>query len=79
MYSGTLCNYIVSNFSNFKKKSSKNESKLQDFWIKNKCVPTMGLHYFSKDVSDVDPTSGCKDLTPFQLLYIEGTVYILGQ
>ena len=70
---------LVSDFSTLKKASSKYESKLQNFWIKNKCVKTMGLHYFSKDVSDVDPSSGCKDLTPFQLLYIEGTVYELGQ
>ena len=30
----------------------------------------MGLHYFSKDVSDNNST--CNNLTPFQLLYIEG-------
>ena len=45
-------------------------SKLQAFWIKNKCHPTMGLHYFSKDVSDYNST--CNNLTPFQLLYIDG-------
>ena len=50
--------------------SPKYKSELQDFWIKNKCVPTMGLHYFSKDVSDNDST--CNNLTPFQLLYIDG-------
>jgi len=41
-----------------------------DFWIKNKCHPTMGIHYFSKDVSPKDTT--CQNLTPFQLLYIDG-------
>ena len=50
--------------------SPKYKSELQDFWIKNKCVPTMGLHYFSKDVSGNDST--CNNLTPFQLLYIDG-------
>ena len=30
----------------------------------------MGLHYFSKDVSPKE--ASCKDLTPFQLLYIDG-------
>ena len=30
----------------------------------------MGLHYFSKDESDNDST--CNNLTPFQLLYIDG-------
>ena len=30
----------------------------------------MGLHYFSKDVSSKDST--CQNLTPFQLLYIDG-------
>ena len=61
----------------FKKASSKKESKFQDLWVKNKCFPTMGLHYFSKDVSPKEST--CQNMTPFQLLYIEGTVYMLGQ
>ena len=30
----------------------------------------MGLHYVSKDVNDNDNT--CNNLTPFQLLYIDG-------
>ena len=30
----------------------------------------MGIHYFSKDVSPEDAT--CQNLTPFQLLYIDG-------
>ena len=30
----------------------------------------MGIHYFSKDVSPKDST--CQNLTPFQLLYIDG-------
>ena len=30
----------------------------------------MGTHYFSEDVSKEDTT--CKDMTPFQLIYIEG-------
>jgi hypothetical protein len=42
----------------------------EDFWIKNKCYPTMGTHYFSEDVSKEDAT--CKDMTPFQLIYIKG-------